>query len=491
MLKRVVESDIRCEGRIIMNKRSVLDDLSIIVIQLFSYSSFLLEKLDFELKLDNRKPTRLELYPDSEMSALDFRNQVEKVLGDEAELTGVRNAELTWYPELSKQKEQYRISFSYRKSKCSLSFFSSPESYFYPLLINAAGHFENISSIYFNQPGLPVSLYSFITENENEQIDQFSYGPAHDSEPQLLHSIFERTAHLFPKLPCIQYHNDTFNYSKVNETANQLAHFLGARGVVKGDVVGILMHRSPELYISMLAVLKAGAAYVPLDISFPAERLKFILEDSGAKCLLSQFSFNALYFGFSIEVFCIDNILKEEISDFPKGNTGLVISPVSPAYIIYTSGSTGFPKGVEISHTAISNLVESEKILYHISEKEKVAQTFSPAFDASVEEIWMSFSSGSCLYPVSETIMHSAEELAFFIIQRQITVLSTVPTMLSVMRPPLTSLRLLILGGEECPDELLNKWTTYGLRIINTYGPTEATVIATSDEHTPSKKITI
>ena len=218
-------------------------------------------------------------------------------------------------------------------------------------------------------------------------------------------------------------------------------------GLREGDIAGILLNRSTDLYIAMLAVLKTGPAYLPLDLSYPAERIRYILDDSKARCLLSHSAYNQLFIGIKTKVFRFDTELESIFSNNIKENLNINIDKTSSAYIIYTSGTTGLPKGVEISHSAFCNLILNEKRLYRLSSEEKVAQTFSPAFDASAEEIWMAFSTGSCLYPVSETVMHSGEELDSFILQHQITVLSTVPTMLSMMRPPLSSLKLLILGG--------------------------------------------
>jgi non-ribosomal peptide synthetase-like protein len=172
-------------------------------------------------------------------------------------------------------------------------------------------------------------------------------------------------------------------------------------------------------------------------------------------------------------------------------NLNLKIPTDATAYIIYTSGSTGRPKGVLIPHSAAGNLVKGERKIFDLSASDKVLQGFSTAFDASIEEIWLAFSSGACLFPVSESVMHSASDLHGFIEKYQISVVSTVPTMLSILPPSLPSLRLLILGGENCPNELLLRWHRENLRIVNTYGPTEATVIASLATFDPKEKISI
>ncbi|CUS06827.1 unnamed protein product, partial [Tuber aestivum] len=279
------------------------------------------------------------------------------------------------------------------------------------------------------------------------------------------------------------------SYQELNLAANQLAARLIAKGIQQGDFVGILLKRSPEVYLSMLAILKAGAAYVPLDIGYPEDRVSFILEDCGAKFLLSDEACSA-GFKLSCEVIIVDGSsfdIRQNDTEAPE----IAITVADPAYMIYTSGSTGRPKGVIISHAAISNLVKGEDRLFELNPQDKVAQVFSVAFDASLEEIWLAFRSGATLFPVSEAVMHSGSDLSDYIATHQLTVLSTVPTMLSMMQYPLPSLRLLILGGENCPHELLLPWHSSGLRIVNTYGPTEATVIATYADFDPLHKITI
>ncbi len=324
--------------------------------------------------------------------------------------------------------------------------------------------------------------------------DSLAYGPFIEdtSKEKLLHHVFEQIAAQYSERTAILFENQSISYSELNNRANKLANWLLAKGVTQGDFVGILLKRSPEVYISMLGILKSGAAYVPLDISYPEDRVKYILEDAGVKLLISNSALEDRYINFSGFTFNTDKELKEVLSDVSKEkNLEINIREQSPAYVIYTSGSTGRPKGVVIPHTSVCNLVKAEKSIFHLSQNDKVVQGFSVAFDASIEEIWLAFASGATLFPASEEVMHSGSDLSEFINLHQITVLSTVPTLLSMMEPPLPSLKLLILGGENCPNELLQYWHTSSLRITNTYGPTEATVIATYADFDPNETITI
>ena len=160
-------------------------------------------------------------------------------------------------------------------------------------------------------------------------------------------------------------------------------------------------------------------------------------------------------------------------------------------YVIYTSGSTGKPKGVEITHRNICHYVSVASDLYKMTPHDKVYQGFSLAFDASLEELWMTFANGGTLIACTSKDIRSGVGLTDFLNDHKVTVFSTVPTLLSTLEDDFPELRLLILGGEACSDQLINRWSRTGLRIINTYGPTEATVIATYAECHAHQPVTI
>lgn len=184
--------------------------------------------------------------------------------------------------------------------------------------------------------------------------------------------------------------------------------------------------------------------------------------------------------------------LAEEISKRPTHR--LIQDGLGPddlCYIIYTSGSTGKPKGVEITQRSICHYVQTASKLYGITSDDKVYQGFSLAFDASLEEFWMAFANGAALVACTAKEVRSGLGLIPFLQQHRVSVFSTVPTLLSALEGHLPDLRLLILGGETCSSALVKRWSRDGLRILNTYGPTEATIIATYAECHPDKEITI
>ncbi|RZK59163.1 MAG: hypothetical protein EOO59_07860 [Hymenobacter sp.] len=335
----------------------------------------------------------------------------------------------------------------------------------------------------------PVGYVFFLAAEETAQLRHFLAGPplVGESGPQQLHQLFEETARTYPNHLALNWLGTTCTYRELNEQADQLAARLQHQGVRAGDFVGLFMAKSVELYVGLLAVLKAGAAYVPLDLSFPPDRVTFILEDCGARALLIN---NALPEGLATW----PGLVLDLTVPAPAGPSFLepvAVGPDSIAYVIYTSGTTGLPKGVLIPHRSICHLVRAEQQLFQPTPQDRVVQGFSVAFDASLEELWLAWAAGATLVPVPEETMKAPDALPGFLVENQVTIFSTVPTLLSLLPAVIPTLRLLILGGEVCPPELLAKWVSRQCRVVNTYGPTEATVVATAADFVPGQRLTI
>ncbi len=343
--------------------------------------------------------------------------------------------------------------------------------------------------------------------------EQLSRRTPHSQPQQVddccLHHLFEAQADKFPSAPAILHSrsvpqerrgsaNDAggtiLTYEEVETKSNQLAHYLRRHGVLSGARVGLLLPRSPELYIAILAILKAGGAYVPLDPEYPADRIDYILSDGGIKTIVTT---EDLVKAKAIEltsVVCVDlqagRIALEPTTRLERQLVGTTDRDLS--YVIYTSGSTGRPKGVEIEHRSSTNYIRVvNESVYHIQPSDRVYQGFSIAFDASVEEVWCTFAAGATLVVGSIDQTRSGADLALFLTQQRVTVLSCVPTLLAMMEVEVPTIRLLILGGEQCPQELVSRWCNLHRRVLNTYGPTEATVVSTYQECQPDRLITI
>ena len=310
---------------------------------------------------------------------------------------------------------------------------------------------------------------------------------------RLLHLYFEAQVALHPDKPAVEFSDDLITYAELDAYANQIAHGLIARGVRPGDLVALYLNKSHRLYAAMLGILKAGAAYVPIDPRFPLERIRAILEDSAAKAFVTEHALFSAVDG-AIET-AIVNLDRDHpaISRSPVTQPLLsrAIDPTDLCYVIYTSGSTGRPKGVMIEHRNAAAFVRTLKTVYKITPDDRVYQGFSTAFDASVEEIWAAFSLGGTLVVPTEEILRSPSDAAHFIDEQEITYFSTVPTMLAMIDRDLPTVRTLVLGGEACSAELVARWATPERRMLNTYGPTEATVVATWSECTPGQPVSI
>src|ERR1019366_4057260 len=237
--------------------------------------------------------------------------------------------------------------------------------------------------------------------------------------------------------------------------------------------VGVGVPRSVPAVIAILGVMKAGAAYVPLDLAYPPERLSFILLDADVDVIVTSPA-------------CADNLpevgkpaatLEElTLSDGPPPHARA--SGANAAYVIYTSGSTGVPKGVVVGHASLSRLVEERTAAFAVRAHDRVAQLSSLAFDASVSEIFMALAKGARLDCGSASETHPGPDLLRYLNERRITVVTLPPSSLAVLpREPFPALETIIVAGEACPEELARYWAL-GRSLFNGYGPTEATVCA-------------
>jgi non-ribosomal peptide synthetase-like protein len=309
----------------------------------------------------------------------------------------------------------------------------------------------------------------------------------------LLHNLFEARAEAAPANPAALCGGQALSYAELEKRANQLARFLRSKQIDKGCIVGLLLPRSPDVYVALLGILKSGAAYVPLDPDYPPERIEWILNDCHAQAVVTVSALAQKCGGYTGEVLAVE-LLAAEIREHPAVRLPPSETEVTGrdlCYIIYTSGTTGRPKGVLIEHRSACNLVRAEGELFNVQPSDRVYQGFSIAFDASVEEVWLAFHAGAALVVGTPKMMQAGAGLSRLLADAGVTVLSCVPTLLAMLEEDIPTVRLLILGGEECPQSLVARWCRPGRKMFNTYGPTEATVIATCGECSPGRRVTI
>src|ERR1051326_453648 len=275
-------------------------------------------------------------------------------------------------------------------------------------------------------------------------------------------------------------------YGELEDRANQLAHRLRESGVVANTVVAVCMRRSPLAALAALAIMKAGGAYLPIDPSYPSERISYILTDSQAPLVLSDSTVAGTLPRGSWQPYLID---REDVARGPSRSAEITeICPDHLAYVIYTSGSTGNPKGVEITHANLLNLVLWYRKAFAVSPDDRATQLTSFGFDAAVAELWPQLAAGASVLFTPEEVRSSPELLRDWLIDREITI-AFVPTalaerLITLEWPIVTRLRLLLTGADT-----LHPYPRPGLPfgLIHNHGPTEATVMATSGSVMPAE----
>lgn len=270
------------------------------------------------------------------------------------------------------------------------------------------------------------------------------------------------------------------NYQTLETRSNQLAKILRLRGVTPGSLTAIVLERSPEFVITALAIWKAGAAYVPVDPTYPGERISNMLDDSGAPVIVCNQTSRAAVPGFSDRILLVDE-QAELIAAQPSEPVLDELDPGSLAYVIYTSGSTGKPNGVEVTHANLACLCDWHLQTFGVTDSDRATFAASPGFDAAVWEIWPYLAAGATLHLADDITRRSPELMRDWLIANRITI-SFAPTplaeaMLTLAWPANIPLRTLLTGADT-----LHRFPPVGLpfTFVNNYGPTECTVVSTS-----------
>ncbi|MCE0488164.1 Pls/PosA family non-ribosomal peptide synthetase [Ornithinimicrobium sediminis] len=283
------------------------------------------------------------------------------------------------------------------------------------------------------------------------------------------------------------------SYLDLDARANRLARHLQAGGVAAGDRVGLVLDDPVRSYTAILAVLKLGAAYVPMDPAFPADRVAYIVEDAQVRWVLSLRHLPEPVGSVSVPVVCLDDhddeVARRDGARLSETERGPLDDEL--AYVIYTSGSTGRPKGVAVEHASICNFVRVAGEVYGYRQDDRVYQGMTTAFDFSVEEMWVPWVAGATLVPKPGGTSLLGVELGDYLVQHRVSALCCVPTLLATLDTELPDLRFLLVSGEACQKDLVTRWHRPGLRFLNVYGPTEATVTATWDVVHPDKPVTL
>jgi amino acid adenylation domain-containing protein len=344
------------------------------------------------------------------------------------------------------------------------------------------GHYKTLLEAIAANPDRALSEFPLLTEDERRQLlFDWNETEAPYARDKCAHELFEEQVERTPDSVALYFEGAKLSYSELNARANQLARYLLDLGVSREVKVGICMHRSMEMIIAALGVLKAGAAYVPIDPDYPPERQSFILEETLLPVLLTQENLSGEIGASWTQIICLDSDW-EMIAQQPATNVASGVTPDNLAYVIYTSGSTGKPKGVMIQHGSLCNLAAAQVRAFGVEENSRVLQLASFSFDASVSEIFTALSTGAALYLGARASLMPGPALAEFLSAHSITIATFPPSALAVLPcEGFPNLRTVVVAGEACPVEVANRWAR-DHRFINAYGPTEATVCAAMSE---------
>ncbi|PZE20566.1 non-ribosomal peptide synthetase [Paenibacillus xerothermodurans] len=353
-----------------------------------------------------------------------------------------------------------------------------------------AAHLTNIAWAMVSNPEAHIRGVCYLSEDERQQL----LGSLHHAEvsyPQdkTIQQLFEEQVERVPDRAAVVFEDRRLTYRELNARANRLAALVRAKGVGPDGLVAIMAERSPEMIVGMLAILKAGGAYVPIDPAYPSDRIEFMLEDSGARVLLTQ-SHLLNSVDFSGETLCLE-LSDVDVTDGATYNLAPVNSPDDLCYVIYTSGTTGKPKGVMISHRNVVRLLVNDKLQFTFSSRDTWTMFHSFCFDFSVWEMYGALLYGGKLVAVPKEVAQSPQQFRQLLIDEKVTVLNQTPTAFAALiqreiAAPSRELELryVIFGGEALQPAILREWNDKypETKLINMYGITETTVHVTYKE---------
>ncbi|HYP27952.1 MAG TPA: amino acid adenylation domain-containing protein, partial [Blastocatellia bacterium] len=352
------------------------------------------------------------------------------------------------------------------------------------------GHLEVLLKSIAANPDRAIRELPLMSEAERDQLLKgWSNTETAYREAIFVHQMFQRQAELNPDAVALVFDDRQMSYGDLNRKANRLAHFLRGEGVGPESIVAVYLDRSMELVVALIAVLKAGAAYVPIEAGCPAERAAYMLKDAAAKVVISKEEMRETVDGLGLKVVSVDGD-REEIGEQSEEESGVEVSGENAAYVIYTSGSTGKPKGVCVTHNDLIRLFKSTERWFNFDHKDVWTLFHSYAFDFSVWEMWGALLYGGRLVVVPYWISRSPDKFLELIKRERVTVLNQTP---SAFRQLIQadgasgegdlSLRLVIFGGEALDLSSLRPWFERHpddrIRLVNMYGITETTVHVT------------
>jgi amino acid adenylation domain-containing protein len=354
-------------------------------------------------------------------------------------------------------------------------------------IVRMLGHLARVLEQVAANADVRLSRLELLGDSERTSVlEEWNRTDAEYPADRCIHELFEAQAARAPDAVAVVWEGETLGYAALNARANRLAHHLRALGVGPDARVGVCVERGPEMVAGLLAILKAGGAYVPLDPAYPADRLRYMLEDSAPAALITQSSLAGTFAGLDVPVVELDTPVPGW-AEGPETNPACAgLTPDHLAYVIYTSGSTGRPKGVMVGHRSLVNHTVWQAEAFGIGARDTVLQRTSISFDASVWELWTPLATGARMLFLSSEEMKDPGAIGRAVEEGGVTIAQFVPTLLQAVLgalPEGASLpcRTLFCGGEPLSAALVEEARAAGVgEVVNLYGPTEATIDSTS-----------
>jgi amino acid adenylation domain-containing protein/non-ribosomal peptide synthase protein (TIGR01720 family) len=349
-----------------------------------------------------------------------------------------------------------------------------------------AGHLGVLLMAVAEDPGRPVSLLPLLTEPERRRLVEWNDTAVERPGRVIVHERVAEHAASAPDRVAVTCQGSAITYAELDARANQLANYLIDRGVGPEAVVGVCLERSPEMIVGMLAVLRTGAAYLPLDPGYPPDRIAFILTDAGAPIVVTEHRLADRVRAPGTAALCLDTEWPS-IARCPASPPKVHVDPRDLAYVIYTSGSTGRPKGVLVEHHSLTDLCAWHNRVYRIGPDDRATQLAALGFDAAVWELWPYLVAGARIdLPGPEDLLDARALVDWLVAAGTTVCFLPTPRVDAVLDEPAlarTSLRLMLTGGD-----VLRRRPPAGtrFRLVNNYGPSEATVVATAGEVAPA-----
>jgi amino acid adenylation domain-containing protein len=343
--------------------------------------------------------------------------------------------------------------------------------------------FERLLEQAVGHPNVCIHSVSLVTAGELLELQTLRESEPPRPKRDCLHRWFEEEVRLFPDRAAVSADDETLTYKDLNRRANQLARYLRERGLGAECLIALYLGRTPATVSAILGVLKSGAAYVPLDPAYPAERVRYILKDSGCKLVITESGpQETLSADAGTDAVCLNSI-RQECNHYPDDNPDWEVVSGNAAYVIYTSGSTGTPKGCVVTHANVTRLFAASESLFHFSESDVWSVFHSFAFDFSVWELWGALLYGGRAVIVPYWVSRSPDEFLRLLRDERVTMASQTPSAfreLAKLSSTALSVCAVVFGGEELPFSILRPWMCGAQpQFINMYGITETTVHVT------------